>query len=82
VILPSETARHAESVETFEWRNLRFRVVTAEPLLVGQVQALRQTLPKVASVGMFAGVLGMIVGRRVRIRTVRPSPDVTFEVGL
>ncbi len=72
----------AESVETFEWRDLRFHVVTAEPLLVDQVLTIRRTLPKVANVGMFADVLGMVVGRRVRIRTVRPSLDVSFEVGL
>jgi len=81
----SETVRGtraAESVETFEWRDLRFHVVTAEPLLVDQVRTIRRTLPKVASVGMFADVLGMVLGRRVRIRTVRPSLDVTFEVGL
>ncbi len=81
----SETVRDtgvAESVETFEWHGLRFHVVTAEPLLVDQVRTIRQTLPKVASVGMFADILGMVVGRRVRIRTVRPSPDVSFEVGL
>ena len=82
---PSETVRDtgvAANVETFEWRGLRFHVVTAEPLLVDQVRTIRQTLPRVASVGMFADVLGMVVGRRVRIRTVRPSPDVSFEVGL
>ncbi len=77
-----EGTRTAESVETFEWRGLRFHVVTAEPLLADQVLTIRRTLPRVASVGMFADVLGVVVGRRVRIRTVRPSLDVTFEVGL
>jgi|APFre7841882630_1041343.scaffolds.fasta_scaffold63105_3 hypothetical protein len=72
----------AENVETFVWRDLRFHVVTSEPLLEAQVGMIRRALPKVASVGVFADVLGMVLGRRVRIRTVRPSPDVSFEVGL
>jgi hypothetical protein len=75
-------ARTADSAETFAWRDLRFHVVTAEPLLVDQVQTIGRTLPKVASVGMFADLLGIVLGRRVRIKTVRPSRDVTFEVGL
>ena len=82
---PSGTVRDmraAESVETFVWRDLRFHVVTPEPLVVDQVGTIRRALPKVASVGVFADVLGMVLGRRVRIRTVRPSPDVSFEVGL
>jgi hypothetical protein len=82
---PSETvpaARAAASVQTFEWRHLRFLVVTAEPLLADQVRTIKRTLPRVGSVGMFADVLGMVLGRHVRIRTVRPSLNVTFEVGL
>jgi hypothetical protein len=38
-------------------------------------------LPKVTGVGMFADLVGMLLGRSVRIRTQRPSPDVRLEVG-
>ncbi len=76
-----QSASAAESVETFEWRGLHFHVITAEPLLVAQVRTIRRTLPKVASVGMFADVVGMVLGRHVRIRTQRPSPDIRLEVG-
>ena len=70
------------SVATFAWRDLRFHVVTKDPLTGEQERAIRQTLPRVATVGRFADVLGIILGRRVRIRTDRPSRDVSFEVGL
>jgi hypothetical protein len=72
----------AESVATFEWRNLHFLVVTREPLFPDQVRTIERVLPKVASVGQFADVVGMVLGRFVRIRTERPSPDIRFEVGL
>jgi hypothetical protein len=72
----------AECVATFEWRNLHFHVVTREQLSADQVKMIRRVLPKVKSVGLFADVLGMILGRSVRIRTVRPSPDIRLEVGL
>lgn len=72
----------AESVATFEWRKLHFRVVTREPLLPNQVRMIERVLPKVKSVGQFADVVGMVLGRSVRIRTERPSPDIRFEVGL
>jgi hypothetical protein len=39
-------------------------------------------MPRVVSVGQFADVVGMVLGRSVRIRTERPSPDIRFEVGL
>lgn len=71
----------AESIETFEWRGLHFHVITATPLLADQVSTIRRTLPKVASVGRFADLLGMVLGRHVRIKTERPSPDIRFEVG-
>jgi hypothetical protein len=71
----------AESVLTFEWRNLHLHVVTREPLSPDQILQIQQGLPKVTSVGQFADVLGMILGRSVRIRTERPSPDIRFEVG-
>jgi len=47
-----------------------------------QVRMIERVLPKVKSVGQFADVVGMLVGRSVRIRTERPSPDIRFEVGL
>jgi hypothetical protein len=72
----------AESVATFEWRNLHLHIVTREPLTADQVRMLERVLPKVSSVGLFADVVGMLLGRSVRIRTERPSPDIRFEVGL
>jgi hypothetical protein len=39
-------------------------------------------LPKIDRVGLFAELVAMILGRHVQIRTVRPSPDVRFEIGL
>lgn len=81
---PSQTVRSvaaAESVATFEWRNLHLHVVTREPLPADQVRTIEWVLPKVASVGQFADVVGLVLGRHVRIRTERPSPDVRLEVG-
>ena len=75
-------AAAAESVATFEWRKLHFHVVTREPLPADQVRMIERVLPKVQSVGQFADVIGMLLGRSVRIRTERPSPDIRFEVGL
>jgi hypothetical protein len=71
----------AESVATFEWRDLHLHVVTREPLLADQLRTVERMLPKVASVGQFADLLGMVLGRHVRIRTERPSPDIRLEVG-
>ena len=82
---PSQTVSSvagAESVATFEWRNLHLHIVTREPLTADQVRMLERVLPKVSSVGLFADVVGMLLGRSVRIRTERPSPDIRFEVGL
>jgi hypothetical protein len=75
-------AAAAETVATFEWRKLHFHVVTRDPLSADQVRMIGRVLPKVASVGQFADVVGMLLGRSVRIRTERPSPDIRFEVGL
>ena len=72
----------AENVATFEWRKLHFHVVTRELLPADQVRLVERVLPKVKSVGQFADVIGMLLGRSVRIRTERPSPDIRFEVGL
>jgi len=69
-----------ECIETFEWRQLHFHVVTAHPLTADQVKTLRKALPKIERVGIFAEVVAMILGRHVQIRTVRPSPDIRFEV--
>jgi hypothetical protein len=71
----------AESVATFEWRNLHLHIVTRDPLSADEVRAIGLVLPKVKSVGQFADVVGMVLGRSVRIKTERPSPDVRFEVG-
>ena len=72
----------AESIVTFEWRKLHFHIVTRESLMPDQVRMIERVLPKVKSVGQFADVVGMVLGRSVRIRTERPSPDIRFEVGL
>jgi hypothetical protein len=72
----------AESVATFEWRGLHLHVVSPEPLTDEQVRMIGRALPKVTGVGMFADLLGMLLGRSVRIRTKRPSPDIRLEVGL
>ena len=70
-----------ESVATFEWHDLHFHVVTREPVPADQLQTIERMVRKVPSVGAFADLLGMVLGRHVRIRTERPSPDVWFEVG-
>jgi hypothetical protein len=70
-----------ESVAMFEWRNLHIHIVTCEPLTVAEVRTIERMLPKVASVGQFADVVGMVFGRSVRIRTQRPSMDIRLEVG-
>ena len=72
----------AESIATFEWRKLHFHIVTRDPLLPDQINTIERVMPKVVSVGQFADVVGMVLGRSVRIRTERPSPDIRFEVGL
>ena len=81
---PSQTVSSvadAESVATFEWRDLHLHIVTREPLTADQVRMVERALPKVSSVGLFADVVGMLLGRSVRIRTERPSPDIRLEVG-
>jgi len=80
----SDTVRSSdapECIETFAWRGLRFHVVTREPLTPDQIRTFGQTLPKVTRVGLFAEMVAMVLGRHVRIRTERPSPDIRFEVG-
>ncbi|HEX7490899.1 MAG TPA: hypothetical protein VF337_04285 [Candidatus Limnocylindrales bacterium] len=72
----------AENAATFEWRGLHLHVVTLDQLTDEQVRMIARALPKVTSVGMFADLVGMILGRSVRIRTKRPSPDIRLEVGL
>jgi hypothetical protein len=76
------TALVPESIATFEWRNLHIHIVTRERLTADQIRTIERSAPKVTSVGMFADLLGMVLGRSVRIRTERPSPDVRLEVGL
>jgi hypothetical protein len=71
----------ADSVATFEWRNLHLHIISRDPLSAEEVRTIGLVLPKVKSVGQFADVVGMVLGRSVRIRTERPSPDVRFEVG-
>ena len=70
-----------ESITTFEWRDLHLHVVTRETLPADQLRTIARMLPKVPSVGAFADLLGMVLGRHVQIRTERPSPDVRLEVG-
>jgi len=71
----------AESVATFEWRKLHLHVVTREPLSVGDGRTIERVLPKVTSVGQFADLVATVLGRQVRIKTERPSPDIRLEVG-
>lgn len=71
-----------ECVETFAWHDLRFHVVTRDPLTADQVRTLTKALPKIDRVGSFAELIAMLLGRHVQIRTVRPSPDIRFEIGL
>lgn len=70
-----------ECIETFVWRDLRFHVVTRDPLTADQIRTIRRTMPKVKRVGLFAEVVAIVLGRHVQIRTERPSPDIRFEVG-
>lgn len=70
-----------ECIETFAWRDLRFHVVTCDPLSADQLKTLRRALPKIDRVGLFAELVAMVLGRHVQIRTERPSVDVRFEVG-
>jgi hypothetical protein len=80
----NQTIRHAQDAEvvaTFEWRGLHLHVVTPDPLTDEQVRMIGRGLSKVTSVGMFADLVGMLLGRSVRIRTKRPSSDIRLEVG-
>ncbi len=70
-----------EYVATFEWRKLHLHVVTREPLPAGEARSIERVLPKVTSVGQFADVVAIVLGRQVRIRTERPSLDIRLEVG-
>ena len=70
----------ATYTETFAWRDLVFRVVTPDPLTAEQIRTIRRAAPNLPSVGRFADLLGMVLGRHVRIQTERPSQEVTFEV--
>jgi hypothetical protein len=70
-----------ESVATFEWHDLHLHVVTREALPADQLRTIARMLPRVRSVGAFADLLGMVIGRHVQIRTERPSLDVRLEVG-
>jgi hypothetical protein len=51
------------------------------PLSADEVRAIERMVPKVPSVGVFADLVGMVLGRHVRVRTERPSADVRLEVG-
>jgi hypothetical protein len=80
----SQTAQRAEvrdSLATFEWRHLHIHVVTQEPLSVGELRMIERMVPKVTSVGQFADLVAMLLGRQVRINTERPSRHVRLEVG-
>jgi hypothetical protein len=80
-IATADTVADAESVSSFEWRGLHLHVVTKEPLTAEQVLTIERILKKAGSIGLFASVLGMMLGRSVRIKTERPSPDIRLEVG-
>jgi len=80
-IAAAETITDAENISTFEWRGLHLHIVTKELLSAEQVLTIERILKKAGSVGLFASVLGMMLGRSVRIRTERPSPDIRLEVG-
>jgi hypothetical protein len=67
---------------TFEWRELSFHVLAREPPTESELAFMRQVLHRLDRVGSFADALGLIFGRRVQLRTTRPSPEVWFEVGL
>ncbi len=71
-----------EVITTYAWRGLSLHVVTREPLSPDQARTIERMVPRIPSVGVFADLLGMILGRRVRIRAERPSPDIRFEVGI
>ena len=77
--VPGDTA--PASVTTYEWRGLHLHVVTADPLTADQARTITRALRWVGSVGQFADLLGMVLGRRVRITTERPSTDIRLEVG-
>jgi hypothetical protein len=84
MVEPSQTVSivaAAECVATFEWRNLNLHIVTRDPLSADEVRTIGLVLPRVKSVGQFADVVGMVLGRSVRVKTERPSPDIRFEVG-
>ena len=70
-----------QSIVTFAWRDLRLQVVTREPLSADQVRAIEGMAGKVPSVGVFADLVGMVVGRHIRVRSERPSREVRLEVG-
>jgi hypothetical protein len=71
----------ASPVETrFEWRDLRFFVVTPEPPTQCQLDYIQAVLPTLRCVGWFADALGEVFGRHVQIRTTRPSPDIWFDI--
>ena len=83
MVISGRTLRTAAepNVATFEWRGLHLHVVTGEPLPADQARTIERMVRKVPSVGVFADLVGMVVGRHVRVRTERPSPDVWFDVG-
>jgi hypothetical protein len=66
---------------TFEWRDLRFHVLTRESPTESELAFMRQVLRHLDRVGSFADALGVIFERHVNLRTTRPSPDIWFEVG-
>jgi hypothetical protein len=71
-----------EVITSYAWQGLGLHVVTREPLSPDQARTIERMIPRIPSVGVFADLLGMILGRRVRIRAERPSPDIRFEVGI
>jgi hypothetical protein len=80
-MMPMTVLATTSTVETrFDWRDLRFFVVTPEPPTQAQVDYIEGMLPSLKRVGWFADALGVVFGRHVRIRTTRPSPNIWFDV--
>ena len=75
------SAGSGEWVTTFVRGKLNLRVVTLAPLSPDEVHALERALPKSGSVELFAEIVSTVLGRHVRIRDERPSPDIRLEVG-
>ena len=77
----SSIAADTSAITTFDWRGLHLHVATSDALTPDQARTIERALRWVESVGQFADLLGMVLGRRVRITTERPSADIRLDVG-